>query len=242
MVWLITNFDYSIFWNPWIFFFNDFFFIQFFLYYFIYLVFNTKNIYYILFYIFLLFFYFGLFLSLLNLDLFTAFLWLTETVVIFVSVVLLFYLNVHSDNNYFNYLHDSYKFYGFLIFIFLFNLNFFYIFEKESLLLFNNSFFIYDNFYESLNNLKLFDFFGLYVSYYNINSFEYLIIGFILLLASLVCVNLNKFIRINRSFNYYSILNLFDFFYDFIKVFFLKKQNLNNQTNQLSYVKILKKK
>ena len=225
MVWLIINFDLLFLWNPWTFFFNDFFFIQFFIYYFIYLIFSTKNIYYSLFYIFILFFYFGLFLALLNLDLFTAFLWLTECVVIFVSILLLFYLNIHAENNYFNYLNDSFKYYNFLIFFILINLNSFYIFEKESLLNFNNNFFIYDNFYEALNNFKLFDFFGLYISYYNINSFEYLIVGYVLLVASLVCVNLNKFIRLNKSFNYYSILNLFDFFNDFIKIFFLKKSN-----------------
>ena len=52
------------------------------------------NIYYILLYIFLSFFLFGVSLSILQLDLFTAFLWLIECSVIFVFLLLLFYLNV----------------------------------------------------------------------------------------------------------------------------------------------------
>ena len=73
------------------------------------------------------------------------------------------------------------------------------------------------------------DLFGLYLSYYYLNSFEYILIGLLLLVASMVCVNLNK---INKSFkfnNYSDLLFLFDFFNDFINFLFLRKQNLVDQ-------------
>jgi len=73
------------------------------------------------------------------------------------------------------------------------------------------------------------DLFGIYLSYYYLNSFEYIILGLLLLFASMVCVNLNK---VNKSFkfnNYYDLLFLFDFFNDFLNFLFLRKQNLTDQ-------------
>ena len=52
------------------------------------------------------------------------------------------------------------------------------------------------------------DLFGIFLSYYYLNSIEYLLIGLLLLIASMVCVNLNK---INKGFkfnNYYDLLFL----------------------------------
>lgn len=86
------------------------------------------------------------------------------------------------------------------------------------------------------------DLFGLYLSYYYINSFEFLIVGLLLLIASLVSVNLNKFNRNIKSNNYYDLLTLFDFFDDFVKFLFLRKQNLVDQTISSTSTRMFKKK
>ena len=71
---------------------------------------------------FIIFFLFGLFLSLFNMDLFTAFLWLTECVIVFISILFLFYLNVYGNVNKINLIIYSYKYFGvYLGFIFLIN-------------------------------------------------------------------------------------------------------------------------
>jgi ABC-type transport system involved in multi-copper enzyme maturation permease subunit len=86
------------------------------------------------------------------------------------------------------------------------------------------------------------DIFGLYISYYILNSFEFILIGVLLLIGSIVCVNLNKFNRNLRANNYYELLTLFDFFDDFVKFFFMRKQNLTDQTIHPSATRIFKKK
>jgi hypothetical protein len=86
------------------------------------------------------------------------------------------------------------------------------------------------------------DLFGLYLSYYMCNSLEFIILGLLLLFASVVCVNLNKFNRNYKVNNYYNLLTLFDFFNDFVKFFFLRKQNLVDQEVHIAATRSFKKK
>ena len=86
------------------------------------------------------------------------------------------------------------------------------------------------------------DLFGLYLSYYYINSFEFLIVGFLLLIASVVAVNLNKFNRNIKANNYYELITLFDFFDDLVKFIFMRKQNLVDQAISSTSTRIFKKK
>jgi len=86
------------------------------------------------------------------------------------------------------------------------------------------------------------DLFSLYISYYVINSFEFILIGILLLIGSIVCVNINKFNKNLKSNNYYDLLTIFDFFNDFVKYLFMRKQNLVDQTIHPSATKIFKKK
>ena len=224
-------------------FFNDFFLLQFLILYVMYIIYSTNNLYFTLFYLFIEFFLFGLFLALYNLELFTAFLWLTECVIVFVSVLFLFYLNVYGNVIKLNLLVYSFKYFGIYVgffflftwFCFPFDLEFNYINEL-------NSYLIWENYYEALYNLKMNDLFGLFISYYYINSFEFITIGLLLLFVSLVCVNLNKFSKNFKLNNYYSLFTLFDFFNDFINFFFLRKQNLVDQTNHVAATRVFKKK
>lgn len=208
-----------------------------------YLIYSTNNLYFVLFYLFIIFLYFGIFLSIYNLELFTAFLWLTECVIVFVSILFLFYLNVYGNVNKNNIIIYSFKYYGIFIFFIIYSWFFILPFEFESFT--NNEiqiFFFWEDFYEALNNNKMNDLFGLYLSYYFINSFEFIIIGLLLLIASLVAVNLNKFNRNIKSNNYYELLSLYDFFDDFVKFLFLRKQNLVDQNISSNSTRIFKKK
>lgn len=230
-------------WWPWISIINESFLIQFLIVYTMYLIYSTNNLYFSLFYLFIIFFYFGVFLSIYNLELFTAFLWLTECVIIFVSILFLFYLNVYGNVNKNNIIIYSFKYYG--IYIIFFFTSFIYVFPSELEFYLPqelNNLFLWDDYYEALWNNRMNDLFGLYISYYLINSFEFLIIGLLLLVASLVCVNLNKFNRNIKSNNYYELTTLFDFFDDFVKFIFMRKQNLVDQEISSASTKMFKKK
>ena len=230
-------------WWPWINILNESFLIQFLIIYSMYLIYSTNSLYFILFYLFIIFFYFGIFLSIYNLELFTAFLWLTECVIVFVSILFLFYLNVYGNVNKNNNVIYSFKYYGLFLFFIIFSLSLNFNYELENFIYKElQIYFYWDDYYEALFNNKMNDLFGLFISYYYINSFEFIIIGILLLIASLVCVNLNKFTRNVKSNNYYDLLTLFDFFDDFVKFLFLRKQNLVDQTVSSTSTRIFKKK
>lgn len=227
----------------WLNFFNEIFLLQFIIIYVLYLIFFTNNLYFSLFYLFFQFFLFGLFLAFFNLELFTAFLWLTECVIVFITILFLFYLNVFGDKIKINFFFFSFKFFGcFIGLLFILNVyNYPYEFELFLPLNFKLNYLIED-FYESLFNDKLNDFFSLFLGYYVFNSFELILIGLLLLFASLVCVNLNKFNSNLRLNNYYDFFVIFDFFEDFLNFTFLRKQNLNDQTIQPASIRFVKKK
>lgn len=99
-----------------------------------------------------------------------------------------------------------------------------------------------DNYYEAIFNPIANDLFAFSISYYLINGVEFLFIGFLLLVGSVICVNLyqmNKNIRVQ---SYNSFLSIFNFFKDFTGFFFFRRQNLIKQGNTKSSVKIFKKK
>ena len=235
--------QYTILLFPWLSTSFDTFFIQFFLFYTIFLIFTTISLFYTVFYLFLIIIYLGAFLALYQLELFTAFLWLAECVVIFVSLMLLFYINVYDNVNNVNNLIYSKK--NLVIFFGLFFLVFNCIFFSET------EFFIpaelsislfWDDFYEALVNDKMNDLFGAMLSFYLFNSFEFLLIGFLLLIGSMICVNLNRFLKSSKTYGYSDLFSIFDIFKDSIKMFFMRRQNLVNQETQPASTRVFKKK
>lgn len=224
-------------------FFLENFIIQFFILYLMYLIIVNNNLYYVLLYVFIEIVLFGLFICLYQLELFTGFLWVAEFTIIFIAVVLLFYLNVDGLHLKYNNNINNILYFLPTIILFLLFFNIDYFSELELYLpLELNYIDYYDDYYEALNNSIMNDFTPLTLSYYSINSIEFIIIGLLLLLGSVACVNLYKsnknFTIIKQS----NILNMFDFFKDFINFSFLRKQDLNNQTNINPSIRSIKKK
>lgn len=211
--------------------------------YILFLIFLSISIFYVLFYLVLEIILFGFFLGLYQLDLFTAFLWLAESVVIFVSFMLLFYIasfdNVNSVNvNVFimrNFVVVVIIFMGLYNLILPSEVEFFLPIELQISL-------VWDDFYEALNNDIINDLFGIMLSFYVLNSFEFLIFGLLLLIVTVICVNLNKVLQTKKLNNYPNFLNLFNYFTDSVKFFFGRRQNLVNQELQTSATRVFGRK
>lgn len=115
-------------------------------------------------------------------------------------------------------------------------------FESECKSIDLNVFDFNDNYYECFLNSVTNDLFGFSISYYIINSVEFIVIGFLLLVGSVVCVNLYQMNKNVRAQSYSSFLSIFNFFVDFSSFFFLRRQNLIKQGNTKASLKIFKKK
>lgn len=230
-------------WWPWLTFFSDTWLLQLLIIYVLYLIFSTLNIYYVLLYIFVEIFLFGLFISIIQMEFFTGFLWVVECTVVFIALLLLFYLNVEGTQLRFNLKSFRLYFVFFVFFVFIISNNFLFISNSEFFLplLFNNID-LWDDFYEALNNVNMNDFRALTIGYYSINSVEFISIGLILLVGSVVCVNLNKLQKSMKLYKYSLYFNIFDYFKDLMNYTFMRKQNLTNQTLNPSSIRIFKKK
>jgi hypothetical protein len=230
-----------LYWWPYISISSDIFLLQFVVLYLLFLILSTKNIYYILLYVFLQIFVFGVYLSLLQLELFTGFLWVIECTVVFIFLIVLFYTNFKGYINDFDTKIFFFNKYVYMLIFFLLNIMYFYDFENyiwEEL----NIFLFWEDFYEAYNNTNMNDFSVLLVSYYTVNSLEFLIIGSILLIGSIICVNLHKMNKNKRVESYGNFLTFFNFFKDSVNYIFTRKQNLHNQNIATPSTKIFKKK
>lgn len=215
----------------------DVFLLQFLILYTFYLVFFAVNIYYLLAYLFLQIAYFGLVLSILQLELFTGFLWVTELTILFIFLLVCFYLNAEGS---FTFLANKLtKIYYICIIATFFA--FWTQIELGSLFLFNYID-IWDDFYESLDNSLMTDFYGLFSIYYNFNSFFTFSVFFLLFICSVVCVILNKNAKLPRKQKVGNYLSIFNYFKDFSNFIFYRKQNLSKQTARIPATKIFKKK
>lgn len=227
-------------WWPWLLILNFNWILQLFIIYTYVGMYCYNNIYYMLLYVFLNFFCIGVYLSTLQLDLFTAFLWLLECSVIFVFLLLLFFLNIKGTSQVYS---NNSSVLAIVCFILLY-LSLVYIFQDQDTIININIFqnYLFDNFYEAIFNFLLNDLYGFSISYYNINFVEFIIVGFLLLLGSVVCVNLNQTNKSTTSQGYSDFVKTFKIFENLVSFIFLKKQNLVNQSNSKSNVKMYNKK
>lgn len=197
-----------------------------------------NNIYYTLLYTFINFFLIGIYLAIFQIELFTAFLWLVECSVLFVFLLLLFYLNISGVYNY-SYA-NTYIYVWILLVLFTFLLL---MSVSDSDINYDLNFYgLVDNYYESIFNPITNDLFGFSISYYLLNSVEFIFVGFLLLLGSVVCVNLYQANKNIRAQSYNNFLTVFNFFSDFSSFFFLRRQNTTKQGNVKASLKLFKKK
>ena len=153
-------------WFPWYFIFSDVCIIQILILYCLYNMFVAHNLYYTIMYIIVQIILFGLFLSLYNLEMFTAFLWLTEVVIILVCFFLLFNTVPSGNINKVILNVYSYKNLPILFLSFLVSFNFTYWILPETCI--NTNFmetFLYEDYYEALANQNTNDLYGFYVSF-----------------------------------------------------------------------------
>lgn len=161
-------------------------------------------------------------------ELFTAFLWLVECSVLFVFMLLIFYLNVKCTHDITFSVNGSYV--SVLPFVVTFTCcNYT---STENNLTYNTSLCnLLDNYYEAFCNCVNNDLFGFSTNYYLISGVEFIIVGFLLLFGSVLCINLHAISKCTRSQTYCNHISVFDFFTDLINFAFIKKQNTTKQGN-----------
>lgn len=218
-------------------------FFQLIIFYLLILIYISVNIYYSLLYITFLFFIFGIFLSFWQLDIYTGFLWLLELTIIFVFLLILFYLNFKGYSQHNTELKTNilnlYKVMFILIYIVI---NFMFISNSELIILNEFSEYIfYENYYEALTNHNMNDFSVFLLSYYDFNSLEFIIIGIILLVGSMICVNLYKINKNSTAESFSQFSSFFKLFKDSLTYNFLRKQSLVNQNLTLPSTRIVNK-
>lgn len=248
-MWLIYDSNYIFYslytffinWWPYITFWSDTFFLQLCFIYLFFLILVSKNIYYVLLYLFIQIFFFGIYLGISNLEFFTGFLWVLEGTVIFIFLLLLLYVNFKGYIN--NYDMNTFMF-NKLIYVFTILLFSIFFFNTEEDFLTSNftTSFLWDDYYESIYNTNMNEFTQLLLSYYSFNSLGFVIIGMILLVGSVVCVNLFKVNKSYRLYSYNTFFSFFSFFSDSVNYNFIRKQNLHNQSMAIPSTKLFKKK
>jgi hypothetical protein len=172
-------------------------------------------------------------------ELFTGFLYVIEITVVFMLLLVLFYLNfkgstpVVSSTNKYIYL-------SFIVLVMLFPM----IYAEKELFLpcLFNTIDLWDNYYACLSNIAMNDFIGLYLSYYFINSYEFILIGWMLFLGSILCITLFNLVGSSKSTNHLLLKKFINFFLSSLDFYFLRKQNLINQNNTQPGLRIIKNK
>lgn len=222
--------------------FSDVTIVQCFILYVFYLFTVSKNTYYMLSYTFVQMALFGFFLAIIQMEIFTAFLWLTELVVLLVFLFLILNTDPSGSNSNKDTFNQNKKVLLILFLILVSFLNCYFIFsESQSVSLFLTSI-LWDDYYEAINNINMNDLYGVYISFYILNALETILIGFVLLFASMIAVNLNSLLKKNKSVNYVSFSYLYDYFKYINSIIFMRKQNLVNQENSKESTRSFKKK
>lgn len=172
-------------------------------------------------------------------ELFTGFLYVIEITVVFMLLLVLFYLNfkgstpVVSSNS-------KYIYFAFVLVIF--SMPMFYSETELYLPCLFDTINLWDNYYLCLSNLAMNDFIGLYLSYYFINSYEFILIGWMLFLGSILCITLFNLVGSSKSTNHLLLKKFINFFLNSLDFYFLRKQNLITQNNTQPGLRIIKNK
>jgi len=178
-------------------------------------------------------------LVILDLDIFAGLLLLIESVVILMLFFLIIYLTPNININTKN---QKLKLYMNLILIVLILSVFSY--PNLGMYFFNSlstpSYF-YDDYYEALNELYINDLTGIFVGLYITDSILLLIVGVLLLIASIICVVFVSFFTKIRNSSFKNFLNIFTILKTCYSFIFLRKQNLSKQGRSQHSTRIFKK-
>ena len=238
---MLNNLIFVLNWLPWLNFSLDRVLIQLVLFYLLSLLILTVNVYYILFYLLIFIFYVGLFLCVIQAELFTGFLWLAECTVIFTGLLLLFFLKPSG----FWLVLEKQSFLSFgAVLVFLLTS----FFSSTTNLLenkvyfFTHNYFSWEDFFEGLINTNSNDFTAFVAIMYTINGILLMIVGVLLLVGSIICVNLNRLLKVSRLQPVSFYLNIFNFFLNALDFSFIRQQNLFNQESQPTSSRVFKRK
>lgn len=99
---------------------------------------------------------------------------------------------------------------------------------------------LWDDYYEALGNTNINDLVSFFLSYYSTNAPILVLMGFLILIGSVICVNLNRLLKASRVQNFDSFLKMFDFFKNSVSSVFMRQQNLNDQNLQISSTRVFK--
>lgn len=238
--WELTLFELCN-WFPWLSFWNESWLLQLLIVVLLYFMLINSSAYMVLFYLLLQLLMLGIHLSFCQLELFTAFLWVIELTIILVCLLLLFYFNASSLQPYFNfYTLRSYIYCLFFIFILVGAgcIDGFFEFLDFK---WQSFFFLWNDYYEAIMLKASNDVYSLTVSYYTVNSFELLLVGFLLFIGSVICVNFNKYQRYNRNFKLPEELDIINVYNFLLNSFFIRKQNMTDQNSKKANLNIFKK-
>lgn len=239
--------DLRFFFNKIFFFLNslslDSFLIQYLFLFFIMNLFTNANVFYTFFYFIGIVTVSGLFLSLYNLEIFAAFLWMAEVIVALVSLFLIF--NVAPSGTFQKKKNSLEGYKNYMCIGFGVVLSSFTVVSNYSNFIYSSfliDIYVWEDYYEAFSNINSNDLYGFFLSYYYVNSLEFILIGLCLLIASLAFVNLNKYLYSNKINEYQNTFSIFDFFKNLNKNIFLRKQNLVDQENATPSARKFKKK
>lgn len=239
-IFIYEKYKFLFLWFPWHSFFNYLTIFGIFYILTLFSIYNTDNTYYVVLYMIFLIFLFASNLIILDLDIFAGLLLLIESVVILMLFFLIIYL---TPNINFNIKNQKWKLYMILFIIVVFLSLYSYLNLGE---LFFQQFSItsnfLDEFYETLNELFINDLTSIFISFYITDSLLLIVVGILLLIASIICVVLVSFFTKLRNINFKNFLTIFEIAKTCYTFIFLRKQNLTKQGKNMTSTRIFNKK
>lgn len=209
--------------------------------YVLWLLLNSRNVFYSLMYMFVILVFLGIFIAYYQMELYTGFLWVAEFSVVLVFLILVIYLNTDGYSKHLS----NYSRYRLWVFCSLVIVLCFFFHTNQlgtPVLFLADELSIWDDYYSALTYTTTNDFNGLFLSYYTVNSMEFLLFAMLLLFGTFLCVALFKVFFTVKLIPYGRFFSIFDFFRTKTNYNFLRQQNLHKQTSAPAATRVIKKK
>ena len=99
-----------------------------------------------------------------------------------------------------------------------------------------------EDYYEALNDTYVNDLMGIFINLYSLNSILFLVVGFLLLVGSIICVVLVTYFLKFRNLNLNTFLKIYSILKNSYSLVFLRKQNLSKQGRSVASTRLFTKK